>query len=722
MFATTLQLSLIAGDTAKSQASDPDVHFFAVGGPSADFASYEISDLTIDCNMAGQPPTVINQVSLGYAKACCGAIRLFGKNLKIHRVRAINWGRRGAQLELFPLVAVAPGLPQHAAEEMSNVIEDCIIEQPDWNTGDQATLISAQVIRNCFVRGDRVRPGPFPQIPVLSLTYSGDRVTLKTPFSHQLTTDDRITVRGVMVGGQLSTLFNGNFDVDAVPSPKTLEYLLSESGSGTPTGTITVGRESKPTLKVKALNGAQVGDPPVSVAKLQTDVPHNRALEEWIVVSGVLDANGQDDSVYNGAFKVHALDTNDPTVLYYKWLSPDSDPGVEATGDIWLDRITAQRVVISGVAKDPPATPDKLLITTASPHYRAKDDWVQLVDLSPATLDGYYKVLEEGLKRNEFKVQPASLPGGEVGKTGTSTVLLNLHQALTGNSRIVERNRVWHCFVGVYHDTWTRQDLVVRHNYFYDVAWAVQEALWDNDSSYDVQRRGTAAHSGGVVTVTVNSQTTFGLTEGAIVEISGDPNYNGFYRIRNVKPADRTFQYDKPGSSPDSGTLTIKEYFQSWRVIVEKNIIEQALRIKDGQNHPPPWGIPMGGFSFPYSHPGLYLLHNLLLRGNLIRPRDGATAPGQTSDPDKNPFGIFIDSAQNVVMEGNLINVFDVSRRSMLVSYSEAIKTLNNSRFDGTPLRAQRIQYVPTETELGHFPDFLDSLQEAILLRGMKKP
>jgi hypothetical protein len=132
----------------------------------------------------------------------------------------------------------------------------------------------------------------------------------------------------------------------------------------------------------------------------------------------------------------------------------------------------------------------------------------------------------------------------------------------------------------------------------------------------------------------------------------------------------------------------------------------------------------MGGASFPYYHPDpvLYLQHNLLLRRNLIRPRDGATAPAADPDPDKNPFGIFIDGAQNVVMEGNLINVFNVSSRSMLLSYCDVIKTLNNSRSDGTPLRAQRYQYVPSEAELGHVPDFQDSLEEAILLQGMKKP
>jgi hypothetical protein len=722
MFVTTLQLTLNSTNDTTQEA-----HFFAIGGPNIDFSGYEVSDLTIDCNLGGQPtPT-----GFAYPKISCGAISLRGYNLKVRRVRVINWGRRGAQWECFPLAISAranpggPPVPQYNAEEMSNVVEDCIVEQPDWNTGHQASLVTAQVIRNCYIRGDRVRPGPFPQIPLVNLTYVGSRVTVTTPFAHQFMVGDRITVRGVMVGGQLSTLFNGNFPVDAVPSPKTLEYLLGQSGSGTPSGG-TVERESKPTLRVKSLTRTLVGSN--YEAELETYEAHNRGQDEWIVVSGVLDANGQDDSLYNGVFQIDSLDTENPNKL--KYAVGATDPGT-ATGDIWLDRITAMDVVISQVLKDPlpPQTPDKLLIKTASPHYRAKDDWVQLVGLNPSTLDGYYKVLEDGLSRKEFKVQPASLPD-TVSHTAISEVLLNYHQALSGNSRIVERNRVWHCAAGVYHDTWTRPDLVVRHNYFYDVWRAVQEALRDNDAYYlNPDRSGSAEVSGNLVTVT---SLKHGLREGALVLIdapAGYESYEGLFPISltpiPVAEQKDKFTYTKAGVTPPTApSLTIVEYFQSWRVIAEKNIIEQALPIKAAQYHPPPYGIPMGGGSFPFYHPDpvLYLQHNLLLRRNLIRLRDGATDPDpDRHDPDKNPFGIFIDGAQNVVMEGNLINVFDVSRRSMLLSYCDVIKTLNNSRFDGTPLRAQRIQYVPSEAELGHVADFLDSLEEAIFLKGIRK-
>jgi hypothetical protein len=519
---------------------------------------------------------------------------------------------------------------------MSDVIEDCIVEQPDWNTGEQATLVTAQVMRNCYIRGDRVRP----------------------------------------------------------------------DGS------------TKPTLKVSSLTAAG------SVAALTTYQPHGRVGGDWIVVSGVVKKggadDGTDDSYFNGAYEVRSATA---TTLTYDL---EGDPTGDDTSEAWLDRITVQRVVITDI------DPSSGIVTTASPHYRAPAidgdtprDFVQITgvkksDGSLSTLwNGYFKVEPYNSAthgRVKFKIAPQ---GAETFIYSNAQVLMNLHQALSGNARIVERNRVWHCAVGVYHDTWTRWDLVVRNNYFHDVAYGVQVALGLED---DLGRAGEASYNGGVVTVEVTTG-PFGLREGAIVRITGDPSYDRYFRIRNVKAAEKTFDYDEPGSPPPS-SVTIKEKFQSWRVIAEKNVIEQALRMKGAQNHPPPWGIPMGGASFPYYHPDpvLYLQHNLLLRRNLIRPRDGATAPAADPDPDKNPFGIFIDGAQNVVMEGNLINVFNVSSRSMLLSYCDVIKTLNNSRSDGTPLRAQRIQYVPSEAELGHVPDFQDSLEEAILLQGMKKP
>lgn len=159
MFATTLKLSLTAEDTTR------DAKFYAIGLPYASVTSYEVSDLTIDCDLDGQPNSVQGGTTYQYARIAVGAIALAGRNIRIHRVRVINWGSKTRTQECFPIAVGGGGTvpPRYPAEELSNVVEDCILEQPAWNTGWQVTGLAAQVLRNNFVRGDRVRPPDDPK-------------------------------------------------------------------------------------------------------------------------------------------------------------------------------------------------------------------------------------------------------------------------------------------------------------------------------------------------------------------------------------------------------------------------------------------------------------------------------------------------------------------------------------------------------------------------------
>ncbi|MBI2928466.1 MAG: hypothetical protein HYY24_22585 [Verrucomicrobia bacterium] len=457
---------------------------------------------------------------------------------------------------------------------MSNVIEDCIIEQPDWNTGDQATLLSAQVIRNCFLRGDRVRP----------------------------------------------------------------------DGA------------AKPTLKIKSLTRQNL------VATLETYVAHGRITGDGIVISGVRASNGTDDSQWNGPFKVQSATS---TTLTYNL---EAAPGSDDTSDAWLDRVTARTVVINKVkwksddhkvleiyTYDPDAQNPQP--TSGWPHYRAPGDWVQLTNLSPSSLNGYYKVIDESFcTRTKFRVQWSTTDNApEPGWTATQAVLLNHHQALSGNSRIVERNRVWHCSNGLYHDTWDIQDRVVRQNYFYDVGTGVVDSI-------DI------AHP--------------------------------------------------------SGPFNVK------RCVVENNIVELGFRpvAPAWANHGPPVGIGFSGQAYTRDHPGQYLQHNLAIRGNLIRHVGGAVDPRSEPNPNqpKNTVGIGIDSADGIVIENNVVDVEveNTAKRSILVSYSAAIKTLNNTRTDGTPLRAQdwtKPAGSQTEYYNFHFPNLATELEDAILLQLLRK-
>lgn len=75
----------------------------------------EISDLTVDCNLAGQSG----------ASARVSAVGLYGSNCTIRRVHAKNWGTKGS-IETFVLsVNAYPGAPHY-----NGMIDGCIVDTP----------------------------------------------------------------------------------------------------------------------------------------------------------------------------------------------------------------------------------------------------------------------------------------------------------------------------------------------------------------------------------------------------------------------------------------------------------------------------------------------------------------------------------------------------------------------------------------------------------------
>jgi len=110
--------------------------YFAIGATLGNVVDYfEVSDLTIDSNMAGQPVTP----GLGYAHLACGAIRVTGSYVRIRRVKAINWGTQTEVLECFVLDAGSadPSLP----ELVNPIIEGCICVQPHEHNRRETTIV-----------------------------------------------------------------------------------------------------------------------------------------------------------------------------------------------------------------------------------------------------------------------------------------------------------------------------------------------------------------------------------------------------------------------------------------------------------------------------------------------------------------------------------------------------------------------------------------------------
>ena len=89
-----------------------DKQFYAVGhalGSSTLADSFEISDLTIDCNLP----------STGTAVAC-GAVRLMGNQTLVQRVKAIKWGTNTANVPCY-VIAMILADPANGVAETRDV-------------------------------------------------------------------------------------------------------------------------------------------------------------------------------------------------------------------------------------------------------------------------------------------------------------------------------------------------------------------------------------------------------------------------------------------------------------------------------------------------------------------------------------------------------------------------------------------------------------------------
>jgi len=150
---TTLRL------TGASNPGSGTRQYYAVGHAlsSTTLDWFEISDLTIDCNLA--------QTGTTFA---CGAARIMGNYSRVRRVKVINWGRKSSgPAESFVVTMITADPASGVTGVVSTGIEDCIAITPgstaagpvnvfqvgpkdDSGTNAEAFGVGP-FIRNCFV-------------------------------------------------------------------------------------------------------------------------------------------------------------------------------------------------------------------------------------------------------------------------------------------------------------------------------------------------------------------------------------------------------------------------------------------------------------------------------------------------------------------------------------------------------------------------------------------
>src|ERR1051325_9427704 len=108
-------------------------HYYAIGHPLGSGSKvdyFEVSDLTIDCNLPS-----------GITSVACGAVRILGDHGKIRRVKARNWGTTAAgsarPCYVFSVISALPD--SGVAETVDCGIENCVAILPSGNNAGQAT-------------------------------------------------------------------------------------------------------------------------------------------------------------------------------------------------------------------------------------------------------------------------------------------------------------------------------------------------------------------------------------------------------------------------------------------------------------------------------------------------------------------------------------------------------------------------------------------------------
>jgi hypothetical protein len=156
---TTLKL-LGAGvvDIGEEEEDLVEQHYHAIGTPIIPPAGsttdimplehFEVSNLTIDCNLDNQP--LRDQQT--FSPVACGAVRVLGSHCRVHNVKTINWGTKSLKEGCFVISIIgASGAPSDGVfgppgnpiltEKDNNGIEDCIAIEPARNCARETTVL-----------------------------------------------------------------------------------------------------------------------------------------------------------------------------------------------------------------------------------------------------------------------------------------------------------------------------------------------------------------------------------------------------------------------------------------------------------------------------------------------------------------------------------------------------------------------------------------------------
>ncbi|HEY9172196.1 MAG TPA: hypothetical protein VI136_07935, partial [Verrucomicrobiae bacterium] len=299
-------------------ASSSGLGYHVIGGDSF-LTSFEASDFTVDCNLAGQAIQ-----GHDFAPVASGAVGVRGRHIRLRRIRAINFGTQTAAAECFVFYG-AYALPPETEPSDDCVIEECILEQPSLNNVRETTCLIAIgseraedgvmayhrgcAIRNCVVDCEyRDRPAA-----VASITPSGTTATVVTRKLHCRSQGDWVIISGAQVNGSLLNNFNGSYQITQVDSTTQFRYTMQPWATQTmptssPTGEIWVGKWPSELVGISTISKTDTGPWIVTVT---TATPHFRAPGNNVVMRTGFAYEGK----YQGSFKILSWCDQNRTVV-----------------------------------------------------------------------------------------------------------------------------------------------------------------------------------------------------------------------------------------------------------------------------------------------------------------------------------------------------------------------------------------------------------------------
>ncbi|HEV2392533.1 MAG TPA: hypothetical protein VG146_09240 [Verrucomicrobiae bacterium] len=633
-----------------------DYEYVAIGSNYNDYLdSFEASDFTVDCNLAGQMSSTL----------ACAAIQVVGKHTRTRRIRVINYGTQTPGFECFPLTigGAHPDLSDAGEECFDDVIEDCILEQPSLNNARETTCTNigggerptdgvtayhrACVVRRCFINGE-YRQDP---VSISSITVgAGGVATVTTRLPHGRVTNDWVRISGALLSGNTNNSLNGCYQITYVNDYSFTYVTNPAQGSGvTPSGDMWVGRFSSQVIQITSASWNS------GTATITTDTPHFLAPGSTVVISEM------PVSGYNGVFQVSAViafnqfefslspypggsSSGGFIGVGFQALSADAGTAAVAegnrvcnlrTGGPYHDTYNSRDLIVrnnyyrgvvagpaeslGGLSRSTTLIPLSItnagttaIATTSIAHGFSANDQVLIAGAnypqynSPA--GQYWTILSSGLTLTQFEYVMNGVPAGPATGAGYATadaakLLQSLTYALTN---------------GLY------------------VAKATIDTSLFPEHGFSV---------GDVVHITK-------------VDFQGTQPYQpytGYFVVSalGAHPDEQTIFYfnlpanpNPPNTSGSSPSGYYARLWQTQRIVVENNVVEL---VPTPTSFGPPFAVLMQGGA--NNQPLLY--DEAVVRRNVIRHIDGLSDSGRPGDGT----GIAVDSCSDLLVEENVMDL-----------------------------------------------------------------